>query len=84
MNQAEWFVYILKCADGSLYTGITNDLNRRLDSHLRGKASRYTRARLPVALVYQEVHPNRSAASIREAAIKKLDRSQKEALFQSA
>lgn len=84
MNQADWFVYILKCADGSLYTGITNDLARRLDSHLKGKASRYTRARLPVALVYQESHPNRSSASIREAAIKKLPRPDKEALIQSA
>lgn len=84
MNQAEWFVYILKCADGSLYTGITNDLKRRLERHLLGKASRYTRSRLPVSLVYQESHPNRSSASIREAAIKKLARPEKESLIQSA
>ncbi|KAB2838481.1 GIY-YIG nuclease family protein [bacterium] len=82
MNQAEWFVYILKCADGSLYTGITNDLARRLERHLEGKASRYTRARLPVALVYREPHPDRSSASIREAAIKRLPRPDKEALIQ--
>ncbi len=82
MNQAEWFVYILKCADGSLYTGITNDLARRLERHSEGKASRYTRARLPVALVYRELHPDRSSASIREAAIKRLPRPDKEALIQ--
>lgn len=84
MNQAGWFVYILKCADGSLYTGIAKDLAKRLERHLEGKASRYTRARLPVALVYQEPQPDRSAASIREAAIKRLSRPDKEALIQSA
>jgi len=84
MNQAGWFVYILKCADGSLYTGITKDLAKRLERHLEGKASRYTRARLPVALVYQEAQPDRSAASIREAAIKRLPRPDKEALIQGS
>ncbi len=84
MNQAGWFVYILKCADGSLYTGIAKDLAKRLKRHLEGKASRYTRARLPVTLVYQETQPDRSAASIREAAIKRLSRPEKESLIQSA
>jgi len=81
MEQSGWFVYMLECADGSLYTGITNDLERRLERHSLGKASRYTRARLPVRLVYQEPHSNRSAASQREAALKKLSRSEKQALL---
>jgi len=83
MNQAEWFVYILSCDDGSLYTGITNNLERRLDAHNRGKASRYTRARLPVTLIYSERQADRSAASMREAAIKNLSRAEKDALVQA-
>lgn len=74
---------MLECSDGSLYTGITNDLERRLERHASGKASRYTRARLPVRLVYQESQPNRSEASQREAALKKLSRSEKRALVQA-
>ncbi|MCE9624743.1 MAG: GIY-YIG nuclease family protein [Deltaproteobacteria bacterium] len=83
MNQAEWFVYILSCGDGSLYTGITNNLERRLDSHNKGKASRYTRARLPVTLIYSEKRGDRSTASIREAEIKRLSRAEKDALVQA-
>jgi putative endonuclease len=68
-----WFVYILRCADGTLYTGITTDLARRVDEHNAGKAgARYTRSRRPVALVYSEAAENRSEASKREHAIKKL------------
>lgn len=67
-----WLVYILECADGTLYTGITNDLERRLAAHQRGAASKYTRARLPVRLVHQEAHHNRSIASKREALIKSM------------
>ena len=79
----QWFVYILRCADGSLYTGITNDLERRGEQHNAGTASRYTRSRLPVALEYQEEQPNQSMALKRELAIKALSRKAKESLIQS-
>jgi putative endonuclease len=75
-----WHCYLLECADGSLYTGITNDLDKRVAAHNEGTASKYTRSRLPVRLVYAEAHPDRSAASRREAAIKKLKRASKLAL----
>ena len=78
-----WFVYILRCTDGSLYTGITNDLNRRLEQHNAGTASRYTRSRLPVTLVYHEEPTTKSLALKRELAIKSLSRKAKEALIQS-
>ena len=77
-----WFVYILRCADDSLYTGITKDLDRRLKQHNAGTASRYTRSRLPVALEYQEEQPNQSMALKRELAIKALSRKAKELLIQ--
>lgn len=77
MEQSPWFVYILRCSDGSLYTGITNCLERRLEKHNRGLASRYTRARLPVSLIYSEPQPDRSLASKREAEIKSWDRESK-------
>ncbi len=67
-----WTVYLLECADGSLYTGITRDLARRLREHSRGRGSRYTRSRLPVRVVYTEAAPDRSSASRREAAIRRL------------
>ena len=72
-----WLVYILKCRDGTLYTGVTNDLSRRLVAHQRGNASKYTRARLPVKLVYQETRHTRSSALRREAFIKALSRQEK-------
>lgn len=75
-----WHCYLLECADGTLYTGITNDLDKRLAAHNGGTASKYTRSRLPVRLVYAEAHPDRPAASRREAAIKKLKRAAKLAL----
>ncbi len=78
-----WFVYILRCADGSLYTGISNDVSRRLAQHNAGKASRYTRSRIPVELVYQEPQDSRSLALKRELAIKALSRSQKETLVRA-
>ena len=77
MEQSPWFVYILRCSDGSLYTGITNCLEKRLERHNRGQASRYTRARLPVSLIYSEPQPDRSLASKREAEIKSWDRESK-------
>lgn len=69
-----WTVYVLHCRDGSLYTGITNDLPKRLQVHAAGKASKYTRSRLPVRLAYQEPRRSKSAALKREAAIKRLSR----------
>ena len=76
-----WWVYILRCGDGTLYTGCTNDLPRRLQAHQSGRGAKYTRSRLPVELVYQEAVPDRSAALRREAAIKRLDRRRKLALI---
>ena len=77
---SRWLVYILRCSDGSLYTGITNDLYKRLKAHSAGKASRYTRSRLPVALAYSEPQRSKSAALKREAAIKRLRRAKKDRL----
>lgn len=79
-----YFVYILRCADGTLYTGYTIDLARRLDAHQKGKGARYTRCRLPVTLVYVEVLAQRGEALRREAAIKRLAREEKERLVRSA
>ncbi len=75
-------VYILRCSDGSLYTGWTNNLPKRVDCHQRGVGAKYTKSRLPVELVYFEVLESKSAALSREAEIKKLNRSQKLALIQ--
>ena len=77
----KWFVYILRCADGSLYTGITKDVKRRCQQHNAGTASRYTRSRLPVKLVYQEALPSQSSALKREAAIKIMTRREKLAMI---
>ena len=76
-----YLVYILRCGDGTLYTGCTNDLPRRIRAHQSGRGAKYTRSRLPVELVYQEAVPDRSAALRREAAIKRLDRRRKLALI---
>lgn len=76
-------VYLLRCRDGSLYTGITNDLTRRLAAHRAGKASAYTQSRRPVRLAYREALPDRGAALRREAAIKRLPRREKLALVRS-
>ena len=72
-----WYVYMLRCGDGSLYTGSTTDVERRLREHQGGTGARYTRSRPPVTLAYTEEAPDRSAAQRREAAIKKLTRAQK-------
>ena len=79
----QWIVYILRCADGSLYTGITNDLERRVEQHNAGTASRYTRSRLPVTCVYQEPQQNQSMALKRELTIKALARPAKEVLIRT-
>ncbi len=81
---SEWFVYILRCADDTLYTGITTDLVRRCKQHNAGSASRYTRSRLTVVMVYHEVQASRSLALKRELAIKALSRQQKELLIRTA
>ena len=78
---ARWFCYLLQCADGSLYTGITPALERRVTRHNDGSASKYTRARRPVRLVWSEAWPDRAGASRREAAIKQLPRAEKLALL---
>ena len=79
-----WVVYLLRCADASLYTGIAKDVDRRCMQHNAGTASRYTRGRRPTCLVYQEAQPSQSAALKREAAIKALSRQQKESLIRLA
>lgn len=76
-----WYLYILKCKDGSYYTGITLELERRLEQHKQGKASRYTRARLPVEMIYSEPCRNHSKALKREYEVKALTRREKESLL---
>ena len=75
--KSHWLVYMLRCRDGSLYTGITNDLPKRLKAHAAGRASKYTRSRLPLRLAYSEPQRSKSAALKREATIKKLSRQAK-------
>jgi predicted GIY-YIG superfamily endonuclease len=76
----KWSLYILKCNDGSFYTGITNDIERRLKMHQEGKASRYTRTRGPVEMLYSEKCGDRSSALIRECEVKEWPKKKKEAL----
>lgn len=73
----EWYVYILRCGDGTLYTGITDDVEKRLAAHRSGKGAKYTRGRGPLELVYAEEQSDKSAALRREIAIKKLPRQKK-------
>ena len=77
----KWSLYILQCSDGSFYTGITNDLERRLKMHQAGKASRYTRTRGPVEMLYSETCGDRSSALIRECEVKEWPRGKKEKLI---
>lgn len=77
------FVYILECADGTLYTGWTTDVEAREKAHNSGNGAKYTRCRLPVRVVYYEQLEDKSAALKREAAIKKMTRKQKEKLIMS-
>ena len=79
-----WYVYMLRCGDGSLYTGYTDDVERRLAVHQSGKGGRYTRSHLPVELAYREQLPDKSAALRREAALKRLSRQEKLALIENA
>lgn len=79
----DWLLYILGCADGTFYTGVTKDLENRLKMHQKGKASKYTRARLPVELLYQEACGTRTQALVRECEVKGYDRKRKEKLIES-
>ncbi len=81
---SQWYVYMLECADGTYYTGVTTDLERRVAEH-NGEASgakgaKYTKARRPVRLIYSEIVKDRSAAQIEEAALRRLTRHEKEKL----
>ena len=78
------YTYMLQCADGTFYTGWTNDLPKRLKTHSAGKGGKYTRSRLPVKLVYAEEHEERAEAMRREVQIKRLSRKRKQALLDSA
>ena len=78
--EKNWVLYILRCKDGTLYTGITDDLERRLKAHREGKGAKYTRGRSPLTLCYMESCENHSQALRRECAVKRLPRAQKEAL----
>lgn len=72
-----WHVYILRCADDTLYTGVTNNLEKRLADHENGTGAKYTRGRAPLTLIYKEVCENRSHAQSREYAIKALSKAEK-------
>ncbi len=81
-DPSPYTVYLLRCSDGTLYTGITRNIAKRLEEHNTSpKGAKYTRSRRPVTLIYQESHPDKSAALRREHAIKKMSRVQKEALW---
>ena len=80
---AHW-VYVVRCADGTLYTGYTTDVERRVAEHDAGEGAKYTRGRTPVELVHAEAHPSRSAALAREHEVKALSRAEKERLVASA
>ncbi len=86
MIDASWFLYIVRCVDGSLYTGVTKNISRRLAEHNSDNAlaAKYTRGRRPVELVYRQSFATRSDACRREYEIKQLSRSQKEELILSA
>ena len=78
-----WYVYMLRCGDDTLYTGITDDVERRLAAHRAGRGAKYTRGRGPLELVYREAQPDQSAALRRELQINKLSRQEKLALCRS-
>lgn len=75
------YTYMVRCADGSLYTGWTNDLEKRIKAHNAGKGAKYTKTRLPVELVYWEEHETKEAAMSREYAIKRMTREKKLSLL---
>lgn len=77
-----WYLYILRCGDGTLYTGITTDVHRRLEAHRQGKGAKYTRGRGPLELIYQEECGTHSEALKRELAVKQLSRAEKETMIE--
>ncbi len=83
MTEKTWYVYVLRCGDGSLYTGITTDVQARLKTHRSGKGAKYTRGRLPLELVYEESCEGKSQALKRELTIKALSREEKEQLIKT-
>jgi len=85
MQAEPYFVYVLECADGTLYTGVTTNIANRLDAHNSASSgARYTKSRRPVSLKYQEEHPDRSSALKREYEVKQLTRVQKLSLIEGA
>ena len=86
-TKSSWFVYMLRCIDGSLYTGVTTDLERRIKEHngegAKGRGAKYTKARRPVTLVYCEQSNNRSSSQVREGELRKLSKTQKEKIAKS-
>jgi len=83
-SPSPWYVYIVRCRDGKLYTGVTTNLGQRIKDHNRGKGCKYTAYRRPVSLVYSEPHPDRSSAQKREAQIKGWTRKKKERLVNTS
>ena len=81
--ESQWYLYILRCGDNTLYTGITTDVEKRLEAHRSGKGAKYTRGRAPLELVYRENCGSHSDALKREAEVKKLSRQAKELLVNS-
>lgn len=79
--EATWYLYILRCGDGTLYTGITTDVEKRLEQHRTGKGAKYTRGRSPLELVYREECGTHSDALKRELAVKRLPRAKKERML---
>ena len=79
-----WYIYILLCADNSLYTGSTNDVEKRFKDHLLGKGAKYTKSHKPVKIIYTEKLASKGEALKREAEIKKLTRNEKETLITSS
>lgn len=77
-----WHVYLLRCADGSLYAGMTNDLPARVAAHNAGKGAKYTRSRLPVTVVWSRVMRSSTAARKKEAAVKQMTRAEKEGMLE--
>ena len=80
-KQTNWYLYILRCGDGTLYTGITTDVARRLEAHRQGRGAKYTRGRGPLELIYQEECGTHSEALKRELEVKALSRMEKEQLI---
>lgn len=82
LNLKDWYLYIVRCNDDSFYTGISTDVEKRIQKHNAGKGARYTKARRPVVLVYSELVGTKSEALKKECATKQLSRKQKEAVIE--